>query len=51
MAGEEILQASGKSVSARFPPDQRYRIYAIDVLKAILNDGMPIALGSCKAHK
>jgi hypothetical protein len=51
MPGEEILQASGRSVPGRFPPNQRQRIYAIDVLKVLLNAGMPIVLGSCKAHK
>ena len=48
---EGTLQASGRSVPGRFPPDQRYTIHAIDILKVLLNDGMPIALGSCKAHK
>jgi len=51
MPGEETLKVSGRSVPGRFPPNQRYRIYAIDILKVILNDGMPIALGSYKTHK
>ena len=47
MAGEETLQASGRSVPGRFPPNQRYRVYAIDVSKVLaLNSGTPIALGS-----
>jgi hypothetical protein len=51
MQREETLQASGRSVPGQIPPNQRCIIYAIDVLKVPLNAGIPIALGSCKAHK